>query len=189
MDNRERAILDRGIREGARREVDRAPSHVQARIALRGATIGASMRGEDPARAHVSGDVRAMAHASAPFFVGACDGKRAEARTPRAEGDARLWAPSDRRVNGALVRVRPTAHDDTREGTRTREIIDRAARVLDVADRDRETIAKAREDGAPREVLRAMADRARRGFPVEPWTPPPAKGRPARPAIGVYRAR
>jgi hypothetical protein len=114
------------------------------------------------------------------------DGKRAEARTLRVPGDGRLWAPSDRAVNGAIHKVRPTAHDDTREGARTTRAVEAAGDRLDGADKAREIIARAIRAGAPRNVIRAMADRARRGLHVEAWkAPAPAP----RPVIGVFRAR
>jgi hypothetical protein len=186
MENRDRDLYLRGIEEGARGEARKAPAPIQARIALRGATILASVRGDDPARAHVSGNVREAAERAALTFAHGCDGRRAEARTTRAPGDGRLWAPSDRKVNGTLHRVRPTAHDDTREGARTRTAVDAAGDRLDGADRARALIARAVRDGAPRNVIRAMADRHARGLPMEAWKAPAA---PARPVVGVFRAR
>lgn len=183
----ERAIILESSRNAIRVALRPLDGETLARIALRGSTVAATQRGSDPARANVRGNVYDAACESAPLW-GSDDGKRAEARTPRAPGDGRLWAPSDRNVNGALHRVRPTAHDDTREGTRTIRAVEAAGDRIDGADRNRAIIAKAQRAGAPREILRAMRDRAVRGLHVEAWEPT-AKGRPVRPVVGVYRAR
>ena len=183
----ERAVIIEASRNAIRSALRPLDGETLARIALRGATVAATQRGENPARANLRGNGFEAACESAPVW-GSDDGRRAEARTTRAEGDGRLWAPSDRRVNGSLVRVRPTAHDDTREGARTIRAVEAAGDRLDGADRARTLIAKAAKAGAPREILRAMADRARRGLPVEAWEPS-SKGRPVRPVVGVYRAR
>lgn len=175
----------RGVEEGARREARGAPAPIQARIALRGATIGATLAGADPTRANVSGNVREEAERAALTFAHGCDGKRAEARTPRAPGDGRAWAPQDRAVNGALVRPGQRSRDDSRAGSRTRDLDATHTARHDGAARAAETIERAIRAGAPRGVIRAMRDRAARGFRVEAWAPPaPA----SRPVVGVYRA-
>lgn len=185
--DRERAVIVEASRNAIRVALRPLAGETLARIALRGATVAATQRGEDPARANVRGNVYDAACESAPLW-GRDDGKRAEARTPRTPGDGRAWAPMDRAVNGGLHRVRPTAHDDSREGARTLSLDLAHTARLDSADRARALIAKAQRAGAPREILRAMRDRASRGFPVEAWEPT-AKGRPVRPVVGVYRAR
>jgi len=183
---RDHDLYIRGIEEGARREVSRAPSHVQARIALRGATILATLAGSDPARAHVSGNVREGAERAALTFAHGADGKRAEARASRAPGDGRLWAPVDRKVNGALVRPGQRSRDDGRAGSRTLALDTAHTTMIDGADKAREIITLAARAGAPRNVIRAMTDRAKRGFRVEAWSPTVPV---ARPTVGVFRAR
>jgi len=182
----EHAVMVEASRNAIRVALRPLDGETLSRIALRGATVGATLTGSDPARATVRGEVFSAACDAAPLWSRE-DGKRAEARTPRAPGDGRAWAPSDRAVNGTLHRVRATAHDDTREGARTRTAVDGAGDRLDGADRARALIARAVRDGAPRNVLRAMRDRAVRGLHVEAWKAPAAA--PARPVVGVYRAR
>ena len=184
---RERAVILEASRSAIRSALRPLDGETLARIALRGATVAATQRGADPARANVRGNVFEAATEAVPLW-GRDDGRRAEARTPRTPGDGRAWAPMDRAVNGGLHRVRPTAHDDSREGARTLALDTAHTARLDGADRARGLIAKAAKAGAPREVLRAMRDRASRGFPVEAWEPT-AKARPTRPVVGVYRAR